>query len=95
MTSTTIKLTTPEAFDNLIEYLEKKRGLEWPAPQYRGYFIEDMKEKMKTDTVLLEIVWEYSLQKQDLICHVRWSKLSEMPTDASFLADLQSCDNNQ
>lgn len=91
MRTTTIKLTTPEAFDKLIEYLETKRGLYWSCPQYRDSFIKSIKEDIQRDTVLLDIIWEYSLQKQDIICYVMWSKLSEMQTDKEFVENSKEC----
>ena len=71
-----LRLTTLEAFDRLIDYLEKERDLVWPEwsgfdKSYRDVFIETVKENMTKDTVLLNVEWEYNNQTNRLESKVR------------------------
>ncbi len=55
-----LRLTTPEALDRLIDFLEKERDLVWPEwsgfdKTYRDIFIETVKENMAKDTIFSEI----------------------------------------
>lgn len=86
-----IRLTTPEAFDKLVEYLEKERHLQWPdihfsdGSNYRSYFIGQIKEEMKKDTVLVEVDWCYSPEKRDIVADMRKILYSEIDTDMEYL----------
>lgn len=88
----TIRLTTPEAFDRLIDFLEKERDLVWPDvfkgmdKTYRDYFIENVKDKMKTDTVFLHVEWKFNAQKPTCLESLAWyTLLSEIGTDEEYL----------
>lgn len=86
-----IRLTTPQAFDRLIDYLEKERHLEWPdiktVETYRDWFIRKTKKEMKTDTVFLNVNWEYDADKRCIVCSAGIMLLSEITTDEDYLKD--------
>lgn len=87
-----IRLTSPEAFDRLIEYLEAERGLVWPdlkgsKKSFRDYFIEMAKEKMATDTVLLHVDWKYDAQTNRLESEAYYTVLSEFETDEEYMEE--------
>ena len=85
-----LRLTTPEAFDRLIDYLEKERDLVWPAwsgfdKTYRDIFIETVKENMAKDTVLLNVEWEYNAQSNRIESKVYYTIFSEIATDDEYV----------
>lgn len=85
-----IRLTTLEAFDRLIDYLEKERDLVWPEwrgfdKSYRDVFIETVKENMAKDTVLLNVEWEYNNQTNRLESKVYYTIFSEIATDEEYV----------
>lgn len=86
-----LRLTTPEAFESLILYLEKERNLKG----CRDYFIPYVKEKMRTGTVYLNIDWDYDLQK-GLTAYVSYIAANEIPTDEDYLKECEQndIDNN-
>lgn len=94
-----LRLTTPEAFDRLIDYLEKKRDLVWPEwrgfdKSYRDVFIETVKENMAKDTVLLNVEWEYNNQTNRLESKVYYTIFSEISTDDEYVnAELKEKEN--
>lgn len=92
-----IRLTTPEAFDRLIEYLEKKWNLEWPelhtTETYRDWFIRNTKKAMKKDTVFLNVDWGYDADKGHLVCRVGRILLSEITTDEDYIKDDENGNN--
>lgn len=85
-----LRLTTPEAFDRLIDFLEKERDLVWPEwsgfdKTYRDIFIETVKENMAKDTVLLNVEWEYNAQTNRLESKVYYTIFSEIATDDEYV----------
>lgn len=86
-----IRLTTPEAFDKLIEYLEKEHHLQWPdihfsdGSDYRSYFIGQIKEEMKNDIVIVEVDWAYSFEKHNIVANMKKILYSEINTDMGYL----------
>ena len=85
-----LRLTTPEAFDRLIDFLEKERGLVWPEwrgfdKSYRDVFIETVKENMAKDTVLLKVEWKYNAQSNRLKSKVYYTIFSDISTDEEYL----------
>lgn len=85
-----IRLTSPETFDRLIDYLEKERDLVWPewsgfSKTYRDVFIETVKENMAKDTVLLNVEWEYNAQSNRVEPKVYYTIFSEIATDEEYL----------
>lgn len=86
-----IRLTTPGAFNQLIEHLEKERHLEWPelhtTETYRDWFIRETKKAMKKDTVFLNVDWEYDADRGCLVCSVGRILLSEITTDEDYIKD--------
>ena len=85
-----LRLTTPEAFDRLIDFLEKERDLVWTEwrgfdKSYRDVFIEKVKENMAKDTVLLNVEWEYNAQSNRLESKVYYTIFSEIATDEEYL----------
>ena len=85
-----LRLTTPEAFDRLIDFLEKERDLVWTEwrgfdTSYRDVFIEKVKENMAKDTVLLNVEWEYNAQSNRLESKVYYTIFSEIATDEEYL----------
>ena len=85
-----LRLTTPEAFDRLIDFLEKERDLVWPEwsgfdKTYRDIFIETVKENMAKDTVLLNVEWGYNAQSNRLESKVYYTIFSEIATDEEYL----------
>lgn len=86
-----IRLTTPKAFDQLIEYLEKERHLEWPelhtTETYRDWFIRETKKAMKKDTVFLNLDWRYGADSRRVTCSAGRILLSEITTDEDYLKD--------
>lgn len=81
-----LRLTTPEAFDRLIRYLEKERNLK----DYGDFFIPYVKEKMLSGTVYLDIDWDYDFQK-GLTAHVSYIAANEIPTDDDYR---EECEQN-
>lgn len=77
-----IRLTSPETFDRLIDYLEKERNLVWPC--FRDYIIEAIKKRMKNDTVLLEVDWRYNPRTKRVEATASYSVLSEIETDEEY-----------
>lgn len=92
-----IRLTTPEAFDRLIEHLEKECNLEWPelhtTEAYRDWFIRETKKAMKTDTVFLNVDWRYDAYRGCVTCSVSRILLSEITTDENYLKDNENENN--
>lgn len=92
-----IRLTTPEAFDQLIEHLEKEHHLEWPelhtAETYRDWFIRNTKKAMKKDTVFLDVDWRYDADRGRLVCRVGRILLSEITTDEDYIKDDENENN--
>lgn len=85
-----LRLTTPEAFERLIDFLEKERDLVWPEwsgfnMSYRDVFIETVKENMANDTVLLNVEWGYNAQSNRLESKVYYTIFSEISTDEEYL----------
>lgn len=85
-----LRLTTPEALDRLIEYLEVKRDLVWPEwkgfdKTYRDAFIEIVKEKMQTDTVFIKLEWNYNVQTNSVEARAYYIGYSEIQTDEEYL----------
>lgn len=84
-----LRLTSPETFDKVIDYLEKERHLQWPnldtKESYRDWFIKKTKEEMKTDTVFLNVEWEYDTNKRCIVANAGSTRLSEMLTDEKYL----------
>lgn len=94
-----LRLTTPEAFDRLIDFLEKERDLVWPewsgfSKTHRDVFIETVKENMAKDTVLLNVEWEYNAQSNRLESKVYYTIFSEIATDDEYVnAELKEKEN--
>lgn len=94
-----LRLTTPEAFDRLIDFLEKERDLVWPEwrgfdKSYRDVFIETVKENMAKDTVLLNVEWEYNAQSNRLESKAYYTIFSEIATDDEYVnAELKEKEN--
>lgn len=90
-----IRLTTPEAFDRLIDCLEKERNLTWPTTKfsdgttYRDNFIANVKEKMKSVTQVMNIDWKYDSQRNCVYPDLFVCSLDEMLTDEDYLKELQ------
>lgn len=85
-----LRLTTPEAFDRLIDFLEKERDLVWPEwrgfdKSYRDAFIETVKENMAKDTVLLNIEWGYNAQSSRMESKAYYTIFSDISTDEEYL----------
>lgn len=85
-----IRLTTPEAFDRLIDFLEKERDLVWSewsgfSKTYRDVIIESVKKNMAKDTVLLNVEWEYNAQTNRLESKAYYTTFSEIATDEEYL----------
>lgn len=85
-----LRLTTPEAFDRLIDFLEKERDLVWPEwrgfdKSYRDVFIKIVKENMAKDTVLLNVEWGYNAQSNRLESKVYYTIFSDISTDEEYL----------
>lgn len=96
-----LRLTTPEAFDRLIDFLEKERDLVWPewsgfSKTYRDVFIETVKEIMAKDTVLLNVEWEYNAQSNRLESKAYYIIFSEIATDDEYVnAELKEKENGK
>lgn len=88
-----LRLTSPEAFDCLIDYLEKERNLVWPC--FRDHFIEAIKKRIKNDTVLLEVDWTYNARTNRVEAIARYSALSEILTDEEYLKQQLSADEQE
>lgn len=92
-----IRLTTPGAFDRLIEHLEKECHLEWPELQttetYRDWFIRETKKAMKKDSVFLNVDWEYDADRGCVTCSVGRMLLSEITTDEDYIKDNENGNN--
>ncbi|WP_279093874.1 hypothetical protein [Muribaculum intestinale] len=94
-----LRLTTPEAFDRLIDFLENERDLVWPEwrgfdKSYRDVFIETVKENMAKDTVLLNVEWGYNAQSNRLESKVYYTIFSEIATDDEYVnAELKEKEN--
>lgn len=86
-----IRLTTPKAFDRLIEHLEKEQHLEWPelhtTETYRDWFIRNTKKAIKKDTVFLNLDWRYDADRQRITCSAGRIQLSEITTDEDYIKD--------
>lgn len=86
-----IRLTSPEALDRLIAYLEKERDLVWmqldTKESFRDYVIRTIKEQMKTDTIFLEVNWDYNRQAMRIECSVHSRPFKEIPTDEEYLKE--------
>ena len=85
-----LRLTTPEAFDRLIDFLERKRDLVWPEwrgfdKSYRDVFIETVKENMAKDTVLLNVEWGYNAQSSRMESKAYYTIFSDISTDEEYL----------
>ena len=85
-----LRLTIPEAFDRLIDFLEKERDLVWPEwsgldKTYRDIFIETVKENMAKDTVLLNVEWGYNAQSNRVESKVYYTIFSDIATDEEYL----------
>ena len=85
-----LRLTTPEALDRLIDFLEKERDLVWPEwsgfdKSYRDVFIETVKENMAKDTVLLNVEWGYNAQSNRVESKVYYTIFSDIATDEEYL----------
>lgn len=85
-----LRLTTPKAFDRLIDFLEKERDLVWPEwsgfnKTYRDVFIETVKENMAKGTVLLAVEWGYNNQTNRLESKVYYTIFSEIATDEEYM----------
>lgn len=85
-----LRLTTPEAFVRLIDFLEGERNLVWPEwrgfdKSYRDVFIENVKKNMAKDTVLLNVEWGYNAQSNRLESKVYYTIFSEISTDEEYL----------
>ena len=96
-----LRLTTPEAFDRLIDFLEKKRYLVWPEwsgfdKSYRDVFIETVKKNMAKDTVMLNVEWGYNAQSNRLESKVYFTIFSEIATDDEYVnAELKEKENGK
>lgn len=86
-----IRLTTREALDRLIAYLEKERGLVWPQldtkEPFRDYVIRTIKEGMQTDTIFLEVNWDFNPQTMRIECSVHSRPFKEIQTDEEYLKE--------
>lgn len=96
----TIRLTTPEAFDRLIDHLEKKHNLAWPVwrwgkKSYRDYFKEIVKKQMKTSTLLLHVDMKYDPQTNRLKSEVGYTALSEVKTDEQYMEEELKRNNDE
>ena len=85
-----LRLTTPEAVDRLIDFLERERDLVWPEwsgfdKTYRDVFIETVKKNMAKDAVLLNVEWEYNAQSNRLESKAYYTIFSEIATDEEYL----------
>lgn len=85
-----IRLTTPEALDRVIDFLERKRHLEWPqvtgmSKSYRDYSLEDAKEKMRYGTVLMEVNWQYDHDRNRIVASAHFIAVNELDTDEMYL----------
>ena len=69
-----LRLTTPEAFDHLIDLLEKERGLVWP--EWSGF------DKTYRDTF---IEWGYNAQSNRLESKMYYTIFSEIATDEEYV----------
>lgn len=92
-----LRLTTPEAFDRLIDYLEKERDLVWPEwngykQTYRYCFMETVKEAMANDTVFLNVDWAYNDQTNRVEAKAYYSFYSEMQTEEEYMAEARKID---
>lgn len=95
-----IRLTSPEAFDRLIEYLEAERDLVWPecsgfSKSYRDHFIEEAKRLMANDTVLLNVDWHYNGQTNRVESEAHFMALSEIATDEVYLEESKEDKNGK
>lgn len=94
-----IRLTTPEKFDALIDYLERERHLVWPnlntEETYRDWFIKKVKEEMKSDTVFLNVDWDYNYQEMRIEASAGRIRLSEITTDEEYLKEEEDIKNGQ
>ncbi len=96
-----LRLTTPEAVDRLIDFLEKERDLVWPEwsgfdKTYRDIFIENVKKNMAKDTVLLNVEWEYNAQSNRLESKAYYTIFSEIATDDEYVnAELKEKENGK
>ena len=85
-----LRSTTPEAFDRLIDFLERKRDLVWPEwrgfdKSHRDVFIETVKKNMAKDTVLLNVEWGYNAHSNRMESKVYYTIFSEISTDEEYL----------
>lgn len=86
-----IRLTTPECFDALVDYLEKERHLQWPdvhfldKSDFRSFFIGQIKKEMEKDTVFIEVDWKYDPAKRGIVADMRKILFSEIDTDMEYL----------
>lgn len=89
-----IRLTTPEAFDRLIDFLERERYLTWPKikdceDSFRDWFIAKAKKAMESEQVFLEVRWEYNPRTYRIEATAHYMALSEIDTDENFLKGQQ------
>ena len=88
-----IELTTPEAFQALIEGLEKHENLVWPdlktEETYRDYFIRTTKEMMSCGIILLHVKWKYDPDTRTMICRASRVGRFECPTDAEYTEQIR------
>ena len=85
-----LRLTTPEAFDRLIDFLKKECDLVWPEwrgfdKSYRDVFIETVKQNMAKDTVLLNVEWGYNAQSSRTESKAYYTIFSDISTDEEYL----------
>lgn len=88
-----LRLTSPEVFDRLIDYLEKEYNLVWPY--LRDYLIETIKKRMKNDTVIVDVDWRYNTRTNRVESIARYSVLSEIETDEEYLKQQLSADEDE
>lgn len=86
-----IRLTTPKQFDALIDYLERERHLVWPnlntEESYRDWYIKKVKEEMESDTVFLNVEWDYNNREMRVEARAGSIRLSEIITDEGYLKE--------
>lgn len=78
------------ALDRVVDFLERKRLLEWPqvtgiSKSYRDYSLEDAKEKMRYGTVLMEVNWQYDHDKHRIVASAHFIAVNELDTDEMYL----------
>ena len=88
-----IRLTTPEAFDRLVDYLERERGLVWPEVLKDGkntfpaWFREFAKVAIKKDTVFVDVTFDYDCEKRRMVSHMTYMTMSDIDTDEQYLKE--------